>query len=93
MPEKRDEGDLTNTVRKHRRRHIQGLKFAEGSIFHDLAWMGGIAWLIVIPLLMGAFIGRMLDRLFGSGITMSAAFIVIGACVGGYLAWRRVIEP
>jgi len=89
MPKQNGHDPLQDTVRRHRERRA-GPGDKDGSLAKDLAWMGGIAWLIVVPLLLGAFLGRMVDRLLGTGVAVTAAFIVLGACAGGYLAWRRM---
>ncbi len=93
MPENNERETLQDLVRRHRQRRETSLKETEGSFARDLAWMGGIAWLVVVPLLLGAFFGRMIDRFLGSGVAVTAALIFLGACLGGYLAWRRMQEP
>lgn len=93
MPETDERETLQHSVRRHRDRRRIGLKDKEGSVARNLAWMGGIAWLIVAPLLLGAFLGRMIDRFLGTGVAVTAAFILLGACAGGLLAWRRMQEP
>jgi ATP synthase protein I len=84
---------LRNSVRRRRRQRQVAAGDKDGSLGRDFAWMGGIAWLIVAPLLLGAFLGRVLDRMFDSGVAMTAALIFVGACLGGYLAWQRIQQP
>lgn len=84
---------LRESVRRHRDRRQIAAGDKDGSLARDLAWMGGIAWLIVAPLLLGAFLGRMIDRFLGTGVTITAALIGLGALAGGYLAWQRMKEP
>ncbi len=88
-----DRDPLENSVHRHRSRRDLSAKEGQGSFARDLAWMGGIAWLVVVPLLLGAFLGRTIDRFLGSGVAVTAALIFAGACIGGYLVWRRVQEP
>ena len=44
--------------------------------------------MIVIPVLLGIVIGSWLDRLLGTGITLSAALTMAGAALGLWLAFR-----
>ena len=54
--------------------------------------IGAIGWLIVTPILLGILAGRWLDAQLGTGIFWSGALIMLGAAVGGYLAWQRIRE-
>jgi ATP synthase protein I len=38
--------------------------------------------------MIGLFLGRWLDRLFESGVFFSAPFIMIGAAIGFWSAWK-----
>ncbi len=52
--------------------------------------MGRFGWTIVAPILLGAFVGRWLDRMFGSGVFWSAALVFLGAAVGFWGVWKRM---
>jgi ATP synthase protein I len=93
MSQNNERDTLEKSVRRHRARRAKSEQDGQGSLARDLTWMGGIAWLVVTPLLLGAFLGRMIDRFLGSGVAVTAALIFLGACAGGYLAWRRMQEP
>jgi ATP synthase protein I len=56
----------------------------------NLALVGTLGWLVVAPTLLGAFVGRALDRVAHTGVTFTAAFLGLGACFGCALAWSRV---
>jgi ATP synthase protein I len=56
----------------------------------NLALVGTLGWLVVAPTLLGAFVGRFLDRLAHTGVTFTAALLGLGAVVGCALAWQRV---
>ena len=62
----------------------------ERSFAKNLAMIGAIGWLVVAPILGGILIGRWLDRQLEKGITFTAAFLMAGAVLGGWLAWRRM---
>jgi ATP synthase protein I len=50
--------------------------------------IGILGWLIVAPTLLSLFVGRWLDRSFGTGIFWSAAFLVLGVTLGFWSGWR-----
>jgi len=55
-----------------------------------LAMMGRFGWTIVAPTVIGAFIGRWLDRTFQSGVFWSAALVFLGAALGFWAVWKRM---
>ena len=52
--------------------------------------IGALGWLIVVPTLIGVFIGRWLDRHFGMEIFWTTSLLFVGLVIGCYLAWGRV---
>lgn len=55
-----------------------------------LGMMGRFGWTIVGPTLLGAFVGRWLDRLFHCGVFWSATLVFLGAAAGFYMVWKRM---
>jgi ATP synthase protein I len=58
------------------------------SLWAQATWVGTVGWLIAVPIVVGAFLGHLLDRRLGSGITWAMAFMGLGVLVGGYALWR-----
>jgi ATP synthase protein I len=79
---------LEDAVRKRREREEQAGH--ERSFAQNLAMIGALGWLIVVPALIGVFAGRWLDRAVGSGIMFSSALLFAGIALGGWLAWKRM---
>jgi ATP synthase protein I len=52
--------------------------------------MGRFGWTIVAPILLGAFVGRWLDRTFNTGVFWSAALVFAGAAVGFWGVWKAM---
>jgi ATP synthase protein I len=52
--------------------------------------MVGLGWLVVIPALLGLFVGRWLDTRFGTGLTLRAGLGLLGLAFGCAAAWKRV---
>jgi ATP synthase protein I len=79
---------MAEAVRKQQQRHGRWLTEGEASVMRFVGQIGVLGWIIVTPTLIGLFIGRWLDRMFGSGIFWSAALLVLGVTAGFWSAWR-----
>lgn len=77
-------------LREERRERWQ--REGERSLWQNISMIGALGWLVVIPTLLGAFIGRWLDGIFDSGVFFSSGLIFVGVCIGCYLAWRRITK-
>jgi ATP synthase protein I len=84
---------LDEEVRRHRERCARGQRESRRSIGQDLALVGVIGWTVVIPTLVGAYAGRLLDRRFGSGVFWTLGLLVAGVVLGCALAWQRLNKP
>ncbi len=73
-------------LRSERRRRSQ--REGEPTFAHYLAQVGVLGWTIVIPGLLGLFLGRWLDHRFGTGIFWSAPLLLLGLALGCWSAWR-----
>lgn len=82
--------DLQRAVRLRERREARRRREGERPFWRNLAMVGALGWLIVVPTLAGAFVGQWLDARAGTGILFSGGLIVLGAALGFYLAWRRM---
>ena len=86
----REEGALEQAVERAERRREHWLSTGEWPVGRALGMMGRFGWTMVAPLLLGAFIGRWLDRTFHSGVFWSAALVFAGAAAGFWAVWRRM---
>jgi ATP synthase protein I len=83
---------LGEPVRRRRARRDQGLREGEQPLGRNLALIGMLGWLVVVPTLLGLFIGRWIDRHEDTGIFWTAALLVVGVAVGCRQAWKRIKE-
>ncbi len=83
-------GGLSEAVRVRERRRTSWQRSGERPLWRNLSMIGALGWLIVLPILLGILLGRWLDERLDSGIFWSGALIMLGAAVGGYLAWQRM---
>jgi ATP synthase protein I len=69
-PEEKDA--LVKEVRLRRERRQRWLREGNTSVARRLAQIGVLGWIIVVPMLIGVFVGRWLDRTFNSGLFWTA---------------------
>ncbi len=85
-PEEQD--PLAQSVRIRGERHKRWLREGDPSVARRLAQIGVLGWIIVVPLLLGVFAGRWLDRTFGTGIFWTAPLLLLGLALGCWSAWK-----
>ena len=79
---------LDRSAREAARREDALARDPEPSLGRRFGQIGVLGWMIVIPIILGIVIGSWLDRMLGSGITLSAALTMAGAALGLWLAFR-----
>ncbi len=91
LPEERlAEERLAEAARRAAERERAGREVPEPSLGARLGQIGVMGWMIVLPMLGGALLGRWIDRSLGTRITFAAALIMIGAVLGARTAWRWI---
>ncbi|WP_254435236.1 AtpZ/AtpI family protein [Pandoraea communis] len=83
-----DTDPLAQATRRAARQEAEGQANPEPSLGRRLGQIGILGWAITLPSLIGLFVGRWLDRSFGTGVLFSAALLMVGAGVGLWSAWR-----
>ena len=83
---------LSEAARRSHARDEAGARDPEPSLARRFGQIGVLGWVIVGPTLLGVLLGSWLDRMLGSGITLSAALTVLGAALGLWLAFRWMHE-
>jgi ATP synthase protein I len=85
-PEEKDA--LVKEVRLRRERRQRWLDEGNTSVARRLAQIGVLGWIIVVPMLIGVFVGRWLDRTFNSGLFWTAPLLMLGLALGCWSAWK-----
>jgi ATP synthase protein I len=80
--------ELLAQVRRQSDRMQRWLQRDDPSLMRQLAAVGVLGWIVVVPMLAGIAIGRWLDRWLGSGILLTAALLLLGLALGCWSAWR-----
>jgi ATP synthase protein I len=86
----RPNGELQRAVDRRRAREEKWQREGERPLARNLALVGTLGWLIVVPALLGTVAGRALDKVAGTGITLTSALLVVGVVAGCWLAWTHV---
>jgi len=87
-PDPDEQDPLVRGVRRHVERYRRWQRDGDPSVAHRLAQIGVLGWIIVVPMLVGVFAGRWLDRSFHSGLFWTAPLLMLGAVLGCWSAWR-----
>jgi len=86
----RPDGELQRAAERRRGREEKWQREGERPLARNLALVGTLGWLIVVPALLGTLAGRALDRLADTGIALTSALLFVGVVVGCWLAWSHV---
>ena len=81
---------LARSVAQRAARRAFWQSHGERSLAQNLAMIGALGWLVMIPTLAGLFLGRWLDRRFDAGIFWTGALLMAGLVTGCAIAWRRI---
>jgi ATP synthase protein I len=87
------ERELEEGIERRREQRDRWKREGERPLAQNLAMVGSLGWLIVVPTLGGIFVGQWLDRREGTGVTFTAAFLVAGLVLGAGLVWQRMHSP
>lgn len=80
--------DLAARVRTQVGRIEQGRREGQPTLMRQLAAVGVLGWLVVVPLLGGVALGRWLDHRLGTGIMLTSALLLVGLVIGCWSGWR-----
>ncbi|OYY91822.1 MAG: ATPase F0F1 [Sphingomonas sp. 28-66-16] len=81
---------LIASIRLRGEREARWLRDGEESVARRLAQIGVLGWISVVPMLIGIFVGRWLDRTYQTGIFWTAPLLMLGAAFGCWSAWRWI---
>ena len=85
-----DDDSLRRPVARRRRERARWRREGERPLARNLALIGALGWLVVLPLLAGVLLGRWLDRLLERGVTFTLGLTFLGVVLGCWLAWKRI---
>ncbi len=86
-PAEHDEERFVTAVRRQadRARRNRELTFWQG-----LSLVGGVGWMVALPAVGGALLGRFLDAQLDTRVFWTLSLLVLGLTLGCLGAWRHV---
>lgn len=92
-PNRKEREKMQEAIDLRRSRREAWEESGERPLWMNLSMVGALGWLIVVPILGGLFLGRWIDAVLATGVLFASALTFAGACLGLYLAWRRMNQP
>lgn len=83
-----EDNQLVASIRQRTARRLRAEREGEPSFAGYLAQVGVLGWTIVLPTLIGMFLGRWLDQRLGTGIFWTGPSLIVGLVIGCWAAWR-----
>lgn len=80
--------ELLGAVRLRRDRRKRRQREREPPLAAYLGQVGVLGWMIVVPALVGVFVGRWLDHRLGTGVFWTAPLMLAGLGFGCWSAWK-----
>ena len=90
--EKEEKDRVAGEVSGDIRRKLEARRKGRRSVWFGLGMFGLVGWSIALPTLFGLAVGVWLDRRLGTGLTWTAALLVVGVVLGCWNAWRWIQE-
>jgi ATP synthase protein I len=59
-------------------------------VWQGLAQLGTVGWMVALPAVGGAFLGRWIDGRYGTGVFWTLSLLTIGLAIGCAAAWRAM---
>jgi ATP synthase protein I len=84
---KHADDDFVRAVHRSAERRRQGSQL---TFWQGIGIVGAVGWMVVLPTLVGAFLGRAIDAHFGTGIFWTLNLMGLGLALGAVSAWRSV---
>jgi ATP synthase protein I len=88
MTEPGEQDPLVESVRLRSDRRRRHLSEGDPSVARRLAQIGVLGWIIVVPILLGVFLGRWLDGTLRTGLFWTAPLLLLGLGLGCWSAWK-----
>ena len=86
---RRDE--MHHALRRDLRRH-QRRDRSPQSFWRSLGVLGMVGWPIALATVGGAWLGRLLDQHWHTGVRFTLMLLTLGVMMGSYTAWRTLKE-
>lgn len=82
--------DEDRFVREIRRQAERAQQSRSLSFWEGLSLIGAIGWMVSLPAVLGAVLGRWIDQRAAGGTTWTLTLLLAGLFLGCVSAWRHV---
>jgi len=88
--DKKAANEFSKEVGEKAQRKLKALNNDKKSVWFGLGMMGIVGWTIVVPTLLGAFLGVWLDRKYPETFSWTLTGLILGLFAGCLFAWLWV---
>lgn len=85
-PQGEDDAFLREAEKQAERRR----RGRQQGVWHGLAQVGAVGWMICLPTVGGALLGRWLDHHYATGIFWTLSLLTAGLALGCSSVWRSM---
>ena len=87
IPPQPDDNAFIREIDQQARRYHEGRR---QRVWQGLAQVGTLGWMVALPAVGGALLGRWLDRHYATGIFWTLSLLMLGVMIGCLAAWRAM---
>lgn len=90
VPDAKSEPTLAEQVGAKATRKLKARRHSISPVWFGLGMMGLVGWSVVVPTLLGAALGRWLDKYYPGPHSWTLALLVAGLVLGCVNAWHWI---
>lgn len=75
-----------------RARTMKAARSARARFWAGLGLVGSVGWMIALPTVGGALLGRELDQRLDTRLTFTLGLLLAGLALGAYTVWRLFLR-
>ena len=87
IPPKPNENEFAREIERQANRRREG---RTQGVWRGLAQVGTVGWMIALPGVGGALLGRWVDRQYGMGVFWTLSLLIAGVVIGCLAVWRAM---
>ncbi len=81
---------FSREVGEKEKRKLKARRSDGRSIWAGMGLLGMVGWTVTVPALLGALLGKWLDKKYPVSFSWTLTFLIIGIMAGCGMAWRWV---
>ena len=81
---------LVERIEGQARQRSQAIRQRGANRWRQVARVGTLGWMIVLPIVGGVLVGHLLDVRYDTGVRWALALMMCGVLIGGHSLWRTM---